>query len=71
MTFQEIKRLVERNDTRWGRVFDLVIQMLIVVSLVSFTIDTLPDLSPVSKRVLEIIELVTVVVCTFGKNGRN
>ena len=65
MSFQVIKRIVERNDTPWGRVFDLVIQMLIVVSLVSFTIDTLPDLSPATKRMLELVELVTVVVFTL------
>ena len=64
MIVQDLKRIVERNDTRWGRVFDLVVQTLIVVSLVSFTIDTLPDLSPATKRVLEIIELMTVVVFT-------
>jgi voltage-gated potassium channel len=65
LTFQELKRIVEQNDTRPGRVFDLVIQFLIVVSLVSFTIDTLPDLSPGTKRVLEIVELVTVIVFTI------
>lgn len=65
MTFQTLKRIVERNDTRWGRVFDLVIQVLIVVSIVSFTIETLPDLSPATRRVMELIELVTVIVFTI------
>lgn len=64
MSFQSLKRIVERQDTKWGRVFDLVIQALIVVSLVSFTVETLPDLSPASKKVLELIELVTVLVFT-------
>jgi len=36
-----VKRIVEDNDTRWGRVFDLVIQALVVVSLVSFSMETL------------------------------
>jgi voltage-gated potassium channel len=62
VTFQSLKRIVEHNDTRWGRVFDLVIQALIVVSIVSFTIETLPDLSPGTRRVMEVIELVTVIV---------
>ena len=65
MTFQELKRIVEKNDTRWGRVFDLGIQVLIVVSIVSFTIETLPDLSPATRRLMEVIELVTVIVFTI------
>jgi voltage-gated potassium channel len=59
-----LKRIVERNDTRWGRVFDLAIQVLIVVSIVSFTIETLPDLSPATRRVMEAVELVTVILFT-------
>ncbi len=64
MKLDDIKRAVEQGDTRWGRVFDLVIQALIVLSLVSFTIETLPDLSPGSKKLPEVIELVTVAVFT-------
>jgi voltage-gated potassium channel len=57
--------MVEQHDTRAGRVFDLVIQVLIVVTLVSFTIETLPRLSPTTRWVLEGIELVVVVVFTI------
>lgn len=42
-----------------------MIQVLIVVSIVSFTIETLPDLSPATRRVMELIELVTVIVFTI------
>jgi voltage-gated potassium channel len=59
-----LKRIVEQNDTRWGRVFDLVIVSLIFVSLAAFSIETLPDLSAQTKRVLGTIEVVTVVVFT-------
>jgi hypothetical protein len=31
-----LKRIVENNDTKWGRLFDLIIQSLIVVSLITF-----------------------------------
>lgn len=40
-----LKSIVERQDTRAGLYFDLVIQALVVVSLVSFSIETLPDIS--------------------------
>jgi hypothetical protein len=40
-----LKDVIENNDAKWGRVFDLSIQTLIVVSLVMFSIEALPDLS--------------------------
>jgi voltage-gated potassium channel len=59
-----LKRIVEENDTGWGRVFDLVIQFLIVVSLVAFSIETLPDLSDPARQWLRDVEVFTVVVFT-------
>ena len=52
----KLKHLVEQSDTPAGRTFDLVVQALIVVSLVSFSIETLPGLSPSAQRLLNAIE---------------
>lgn len=60
-----LKTVIERNDTRWGRVFDLFIQSLILISLLCFSIETLPGLAPQTLRRLEWIELFTVVVFTI------
>jgi len=60
----KIKRIIEENDTRGGRVFDLVIQGLIMLSLVSFSIETIPDLSERTQRLLRVIEVVTVLIFT-------
>jgi voltage-gated potassium channel len=60
-----LKKIVEENDTKAGRNFDLVIQALIVVSLVSFSIETLPDLSASAQSVLGLIELTTVTAFTI------
>ena len=58
-----IKSIVENNDTKLvGRIFDLVIQTLIVISLVSFTIETLPDLSTELRNILSIIEIISVAI---------
>lgn len=59
-----LKHIVERNDTGWGRVFDLAIQFLIIFSLVTFSIDTLPGLSPWARHLLRCIEVVTVLAFT-------
>jgi voltage-gated potassium channel len=61
---ERLRRIVEQNDTRSGRIFDLVIQSLIVISLVTFSIETLPNLSPATERWLYGIEVVTVLIFT-------
>lgn len=61
---QPLKKLVESSDTWPGRLFDHTIQTLIVVSLVSFSLETIPDLSQVQRSVLSAIEVTTVLVFT-------
>ena len=59
-----LKDIIERTDHRAGRLFDLFIQALIVLSLVSFSIETLPGLSARSREVLRTIEIVTIGIFT-------
>lgn len=60
-----LKSIIEDNDTRAGRYFDHFIRFLIVLSLVSFSIETLPDLDPTSIQVLGWIEIVCVILFTI------
>lgn len=60
-----LKSIIERRDTRAGRLFDTFIQSLIVLSLVSFSIETLPDLSPSAISILQGIELFSVAIFTI------
>lgn len=60
-----LKDIIERSDTGSGRSFDLSIQLLIVLSLIAFSIETLPNLSPASRRYLELFELLTVSIFTI------
>lgn len=61
----DLKTLVERHDTPEGKAFDLVIQALIVISLLSFSMETLPNLSPAMRTFLGYVEVVTVVLFTI------
>lgn len=61
----QLKQIIEKDDTRSGKAFDLFIQSLIVVSLISFSIETIPDLSPQTGKILKIIEISTVLLFTF------
>ena len=57
-----LKQVIERSDTAQGRAFDLTIQALIIVSLATFSVETLPDLSAQTRSLLRTIEVITVAV---------
>lgn len=59
-----LKRIVEESDTRAGRAFDLSVQSLVVISLVSFSLETLPNLAPEWHRALRLVEIATVAIFT-------
>lgn len=60
-----LKSIIEQRDTRAGRLFDAFIQSLIVLSLVTFSIETLPDLSPSTLSILQAIEVFSVTIFTI------
>ena len=62
---EKLKQIVECSDTPAGRTFDWTIQALIFVSLISFSLETLPNLSAVHQRWLYIVEAVTVAIFTI------
>jgi len=53
----------ENGRVSFGR-FDYLIQFLIIVSLVDFALETLPDLSSRSRQILHGIEIFTIAVFT-------
>lgn len=63
--FLRLKKTIENNDTRAGRRFDMLIQALIVLSLITFSIETLPGLSEIASSFLFYIEAITVIVFTI------
>ena len=60
-----LKELVLKNDTPKGRIFDNVIQALILLSLITFSIETLPNLKPETRKLLYGVEVFTVTVFTI------
>ena len=60
-----LRDIVQESDTKAGRVFDSVILVLIISSIIMVTFETLPDLSPAAKRAFYIFEAVTVVLFTI------
>ncbi len=57
--------MFEDNTSKYGRVFDYFIQALILLSLVAFSIETLPDLSMRTKSWLNTFEAICGIVFSF------
>lgn len=57
-----LKSIIEKNTTKAGRYFDFFIQFLIILSLIAFTLETLPNLSEEFSYWLYIIEVFIVIV---------
>ena len=60
-----ISEIVQRSDTTSGRIFDSIVIVLIVVSVIAVTIDTLPNLPPGLRAVLSWSEVVIVGLFTI------
>lgn len=58
----KLRSIIEDNTTRKGKIFDYTIQGLILLSLVAFSFETLPDNSPELKKLLSIFEYVSVII---------
>ncbi len=61
----DLKSLVEEHDTPEGKIFDSVIQVLIIISLFTFSLETLPNLSERSQTLLNIAEVIIVFLFTI------
>jgi len=60
----DIKAIVEENDTLPGRAFDLIVQALILLSVITFSVATLPDLDTGIRELLEVTEVIVVIIFT-------
>ena len=57
-----IKSIVEINDNKLSRFFSFFIQALILLSIITFSVETIPDLKPQTKIILQSIELFCVII---------
>lgn len=57
-----LKEIIENNSTPKGKLFDYFIQGLIVLSLISLSIETLPDLSSSTREFLYKFEVTCIII---------
>ena len=60
-----LKRIVEYNNNRLSRSFAFFIQFLIVLSVITFSVETLPNLKPQTRVILQSIEVFCVIIFTL------
>lgn len=61
---EKIKNIIDSTDNRAGRIFSILIQILILISVVTFSMETIPDLEPSTRIKLRYVEIFTVLVFT-------
>lgn len=65
MNINSLKLAFSKHKYNLGKIFDFIIQLLILLSLVTFSIETLPDLSSENRQLLRHIETITVIIFTI------
>ena len=59
---KQLRSIIEDNTTRQGKYFDYFIQTLILLSLIAFTIETLPNNSKNTIEFLSLFEFVCIII---------
>ena len=59
---EKLRIIIEDNTSPYGKVFDFFIQFLIILSLIAFTIETLPNNSENTINILKSFELFCVII---------
>ncbi|WP_194768524.1 ion transporter [Tamlana sp. I1] len=62
---KKLRALVEDNTSKHGKIFDYFIQVLILLSLISFAVETLPNNSKNTIVLIESFEIFCVLVFTI------
>jgi voltage-gated potassium channel len=60
-----MRSIVHDNDTKHGRIFDIAVQVFVLISVASFTIETLPNLPEKYQEILNDIETALIIIFTF------
>lgn len=63
--FSSIRHVVNESDSVAGKTFDFVVLFLIVFSIITLTIDTLPNLPRIASDFIDISEIVITILFTI------
>ncbi|SDT98696.1 voltage-gated potassium channel [Polaribacter sp. Hel1_33_78] len=57
-TKEKIKQIIEGNDRKLSPIFDITIQVLIVFSIIIFSLGTLPNLTPLWQNIINYVDIL-------------
>jgi voltage-gated potassium channel len=60
----KLRKIVNSNTTKRGRIFDYAVQIIIFISLIAYAIETLPDNSSTTQLILRQIQIASVIFFT-------
>jgi len=61
---QVLQNILDINDTKISKIFNLSLQLLIILSIIAFSIETIPDLQETTKNNLNNFELFSISIFT-------
>lgn len=61
----KIREIINGNETNLGRSVSIFIQVLILISIITFSVETIPNLEPQTRVVLHAIEIFSVFIFTI------
>lgn len=62
---EKVRRIIDGDDTKLGRFVSLFIQFLILISIITFSVETIPTLKPETRAILHVIEVISVIIFTI------
>ena len=65
MPFRYLQKLVDDPDRGHGRIFAWFIQLVIIVSIIDFTVETIPSISPDLRSILWKVEVASIAIFSF------
>ena len=66
MSSRFLQQLVDTPDRGPGRVFAWFVQIVLIVSILDFTIETTPSISPELRSAFWIVEVVSIVIFSIA-----
>lgn len=62
MIIKFLRNIIISDTTKFGKVFNIFIIFLIIISLLSFSLETIPGLNKEYNRILQITEVIIVII---------
>lgn len=62
---QKLREIIENTETKQGRIFDWIVQILIILSIIAFSFETLPNISEQMRNLLLTAEYLFIGAFTI------